>query len=968
MGNRVINFGCKKNVFLIFLFSIFILTVNVSASVFDEGLISYYNFDNNFNDSFGVKNGVGYGVVGFEYGKSNDSVNFGSFDDYVLAEHMISTTDNTSFSISFWVYQDDVDTDKCIVSQHNASRDTGFRFCFDWYGKIMFDTGKNSYLSDATSSAGVWKLAVASYDGNGSLDLYINNEKTSFSGVQFFEDFDNLLKIGMMSQDTRNYYNNWSNGDVDELAFWNRSLSEAEVDELWNNGSGVFYNIDETEVQMSILVNLPLNLNYSVGEIIFDITAMGDNEIDSCLYSLNGGVDVLMNMSEYELGDYAGESFYLGDNIGFPYGFDSDGTYFFVMDDDSYMVHKYWLNGTYTGENFDVSVDGEYEPYGIVVEESYFLVTAYNYNNDSLEILKYWLNGTYVGEGSNIYLENDHVDLADIDWFGGIAKNDMYFFLISEDAGGVFKYWLNGSYTGDFFEIEGLKSDVHISIYGEYLFASSWGDEVYRYWLNGTDTGEGFVVESEVVGGGYQVALSGGVSVVGDFVWVIDYFTNTAFKYHVRDAVVGDYSDSLFLESGLYSVQFICEDVEGNVVSEVVEFEIEADVSLSFDFLIETVSANQVFSFQTDNTVNLTVKWGDGSEDVYEGTGLRSHVYSDVGNYTVSLNGTASRIAFGGWSGETPSLFRDILTPVSDGVVGINSSRNMFRDAIGIDIFTSEDFFDEVSEDVMDMRYMFSGAINFDGNISGWNVSNVKYMGYMFHNAHNFDQDIGSWDVSGVMKIQSMFDKAYSFNQDIGAWNVSSVWNAGFVFADAYSFNQDIGAWDVSNAHSMDYMFYNASSFNQDISSWDVSMVENMEWMFFGAINFNSNISNWNVLEVQMMDYMFYDAWSFNGDIGSWNVSGVHSMHYMFYNARNFNQDISNWDVSMVGDMTDMFWNVTLSIENYDLLLIGWSNLSSLKSSVNFSGGNSQYSIAGNSSRQSLIDNYGWIIVDGGLI
>jgi len=64
--------------------------------------------------------------------------------------------------------------------------------------------------------------------------------------------------------------------------------------------------------------------------------------------------------------------------------------------------------------------------------------------------------------------------------------------------------------------------------------------------------------------------------------------------------------------------------------------------------------------------------------------------------------------------------------------------------------------------------------------------------------------------------------------------------------------------------------------------------------------------------------------------------------------------------------MHAMFSGVTLSPSNYDNLLLGWSQLS-LQPDVFFNAGDSQYTEAAASARQSLIDDFSWTIWDGGL-
>ncbi|WP_263788931.1 BspA family leucine-rich repeat surface protein [Salinibacter grassmerensis] len=273
-----------------------------------------------------------------------------------------------------------------------------------------------------------------------------------------------------------------------------------------------------------------------------------------------------------------------------------------------------------------------------------------------------------------------------------------------------------------------------------------------------------------------------------------------------------------------------------------------------------------------------------------------------------------------------------------------------------------------------DMGSMFNNAESFNRDIGSWDVSNVTTMSFMFAVATSFNQDIGEWDVSAVRSMGSMFSNADSFNGDISSWNVSSVGGMSNMFEDAKSFDRDIGSWSVSNVTKMRYMFKDAIRFDRDIGSWDVSSVTDMRFMFGGAVSFNGDVSGWDVSRVTNMRGMFDGAISFNRHIGSWDVSNVTNMAAMFRGATDFDRDISSWDISSVDDSKDfddsfesfLAGGAKLSSENYDALLTRWAQLD-LTDDLTFDAGQSQYTSSAESARQSIIEEEGWTINDGGL-
>lgn len=144
-----------------------------------------------------------------------------------------------------------------------------------------------------------------------------------------------------------------------------------------------------------------------------------------------------------------------------------------------------------------------------------------------------------------------------------------------------------------------------------------------------------------------------------------------------------------------------------------------------------------------------------------------------------------------------------------------------------------------VAEDFKHLYNIIENEINKNGihcSLNHIDISNIDNISYCFYNIRNFDGDISDWDVSNVKDMSCMFLESN--------------------FTGKYG---DISNWDVSNVEIMHSMF-DRSKFSGDISDWDVSNVIDMRWMFARCETFNNDISKWKINRKCVMDSMFLDS------------------------------------------------------------------------------------------------------------
>jgi surface protein len=124
------------------------------------------------------------------------------------------------------------------------------------------------------------------------------------------------------------------------------------------------------------------------------------------------------------------------------------------------------------------------------------------------------------------------------------------------------------------------------------------------------------------------------------------------------------------------------------------------------------------------------------------------------------------------------------------------------------------------------------------GYISHWQTGLVTDMSFLFSKQRlvwniatgmtltinskiDFNEDISRWDVSNVQTMRKMFAGMITFNQPLTHWNTSKVQDMSLMFQYTCQFNHALNHWNTANVTNMSGMFCGAHSFNQPLNAWE---------------------------------------------------------------------------------------------------------------------------------------------------
>jgi len=213
-----------------------------------DGILAYWNFDNDGSGGVSLADSTGNGNTlansgGVSLGTgiiAGDAVfNGGSYLSFLTTP----VTAGGEASFSFWLNTTDSSVEQSIIDQQSSGG----------YGILIRTNGNSSgYFAVAMNGSGGPAWYPTSYNPPANTWVNIIVTIDSSYNLNIYADSTNVFSTNIGANNgpwnnIGNYFgctggnNQFLTGSLDETGIWNRALSQSEVTELYNNGSGVTY-------------------------------------------------------------------------------------------------------------------------------------------------------------------------------------------------------------------------------------------------------------------------------------------------------------------------------------------------------------------------------------------------------------------------------------------------------------------------------------------------------------------------------------------------------------------------------------------------------------------------------------------------------------------------------------------------------------------------------------------------------
>lgn len=214
-----------------------------------DNLVSYWKMED-VNDAVGSRTLTNNNTVTFPSGKVSNAGSFNGSNQYLSRASDASLQITGALTISCWIYCDALN--KIYISKGNGNvSNYEYELSVATNGSLGFISSNGSnYFQSSTTTTGIiststWYYVMfrktGSTNGVDTVDFRVNG--TNYSTTVYSANISNVgtsstaLQIGARTAGTASYFD----GLIDEVAIWDRYLSDAEYNTLYNSGTGTTY-------------------------------------------------------------------------------------------------------------------------------------------------------------------------------------------------------------------------------------------------------------------------------------------------------------------------------------------------------------------------------------------------------------------------------------------------------------------------------------------------------------------------------------------------------------------------------------------------------------------------------------------------------------------------------------------------------------------------------------------------------
>ena len=172
---------------------------------------------------------------------------------------------DSPFSISAWIYMNDATKFRIVSKYVNANKEYVFAtsssdlLSFALYDNINGGRIQRKYNTALTSFEGQWIHVVGTYDGNSSssgISIYLNGTKVdnADSNSGSYVAMQNTAQPFLIGSQDASY----ANGQIDEVAIFNRALNTTEIAALYGGTSPNIYPSNLMATDLNPIAYYPL--------------------------------------------------------------------------------------------------------------------------------------------------------------------------------------------------------------------------------------------------------------------------------------------------------------------------------------------------------------------------------------------------------------------------------------------------------------------------------------------------------------------------------------------------------------------------------------------------------------------------------------------------------------------------------------------------------------------------------------